>query len=143
MCAAESDSPNPPGGVVAVIRDDHRFLVIQRGLQLVRAPGKYCFPGGTIELGETPLEALHREMQEELGVAIEPQGKIWTSLTPRGVHLEWWSTAIKPDSTIRACPHEVAWIGWLSADEMLDLEHLLPSNLEFLNQLRQGRIVLP
>jgi len=143
MPAAESQVPRSPGGVVAVFRDQHRFLVIQRGLQLVRAPGKYCFPGGTIEAGETPLKALHREMQEELGVAIEAHGKIWTSVTPRGLLLEWWSTSIKPEAIIRACAHEVAWHGWMSADEMLGLEQLLPSNLVFLDQLRQGKIILP
>ena len=143
MPAAESQSSSSPGGVVAVIRDRHRFLVIQRGLQLVRSPGKYCFPGGTIEAGETPLEALHREMQEELGVAIEPHGRIWNSITPRGIQLEWWSTSIKPEANIRACTHEVAWHGWMSAEEMLGLDQLLPSNLDFLDQLRQGKIILP
>lgn len=143
MSAAESHYPSSPGGVVAVIRDQHRFLVIQRGLRLVRAPGKFCFPGGTIEPGETPLEALHREMQEELGVAIEPHGKIWTSVTPRGILLEWWATAITPNSDIRACVHEVAWHGWMSPEEMLGLDQLLPSNQEFLAQLQQGKIILP
>ena len=76
-------------------------------------------------------------------LAIEALGKIWTSVTPRGVLLEWWSTAIPPHSVIRACPHEVAWHGWMNADEMLGLTELLPSNQEFLNQLRTGNIVLP
>jgi hypothetical protein len=57
--------------------------------------------------------------------------------------LEWWSTAIKPESNIRACTYEVAWHGWMSAEEMLGLEQLLPSNLDFLDQLRQGKIILP
>lgn len=143
MSTDDSQLQSTPGGVVAVIREQHRFLVIQRGLQLVRSPGKYCFPGGTIEPGESPLEALHREMHEELGVTIEPQGKIWTSITPRGVLLEWWATGITPNSEIQACAHEVAWHGWMSEEEMLRLDQLLPSNQEFLAQLRQGRIILP
>jgi 8-oxo-dGTP pyrophosphatase MutT (NUDIX family) len=63
-------------GVVAVILRDERFLVIRRSQQ-VAAPGKYCFPGGGIESGETESVALERELLEELNVAIVPQHCLW------------------------------------------------------------------
>lgn len=37
--------------------------------------GKWEFPGGKIELGETPWQALVREIQEETSVSIKNQGK--------------------------------------------------------------------
>ncbi len=55
--------------VAAVIRDGSRIFATQRGY------GEYKdgweFPGGKIEEGETPKEALAREINEELDTKIE------------------------------------------------------------------------
>ena len=54
--------------VAAIIRDDNRVFATQRGY------GDYKdgweFPGGKIEQGETPQEALAREIKEELDTEI-------------------------------------------------------------------------
>lgn len=143
MNSPPSQSDWPPQGVVAVIRRESRFLVIQRGLKLPRAPGMFCFPGGTIEPGESPLQALHREMREELGVEVEALGKVWASRTPRGVELDWWAAAVSAECSFAPCPYEIAWHGWMDTEEMLGLSQLLPSNQEFIAQLQAGKIVLP
>jgi 8-oxo-dGTP diphosphatase len=54
---------------VALVDADHRVLISQR------PPGKalgglWEFPGGKIEAGERPEEALIRELDEELGIAV-------------------------------------------------------------------------
>ncbi len=55
--------------VAAIIqRDDGLILVAQRNSGLHQ--GKWEFPGGKVELGETPQVALVREIDEELGVEI-------------------------------------------------------------------------
>ena len=53
--------------MAGVIRKDGRFLICQRPEGKLLA-GKWEFPGGKIEPGETPEEGLARELREELGV---------------------------------------------------------------------------
>lgn len=54
----------------ALMRDDGRILVQQRAPHR-SMPGLWEFPGGKIELGEAPEEALVREIDEELGVTLD------------------------------------------------------------------------
>ena len=58
--------------VAAALADDGGRGVLQR-----RAPGRamaglWEFPGGKVESGELPENALVRELREELGIAVEP-----------------------------------------------------------------------
>lgn len=58
------------GVVAAVIRKENKFLLGLRpaGSSL---PDLWEFPGGKIELEESPTEALKRELSEELGIEAE------------------------------------------------------------------------
>jgi mutator protein MutT len=53
--------------VAAVIERDGLILIGQRKLS-GRHPGKWEFPGGKVERGEEPRDALARELREELGI---------------------------------------------------------------------------
>jgi len=56
--------------VAAVIERDGRILVCQRKVG-ARHELKWEFPGGKVEAGETPRQALRRELEEELGIQAE------------------------------------------------------------------------
>ena len=54
---------------VALIDADHRVLIAQRPEGKALA-GLWEFPGGKLDPGERPEEALIRELQEELGITV-------------------------------------------------------------------------
>ncbi len=122
-----------------VIRGD-QFLVIRRS-QHVRAPGMHCFPGGSIEAGESEAEAARREMLEELALAADPVRLLWRSVTPWGVQLAWWLVEIEPDALPVANPLEVESFVWLPIAEIRRLPQLLASNLEFLDAWESGGLI--
>lgn len=62
----------PVVGLVAVARDPQgRIVLIRRG-----DTGEWCFPGGTLEWGETFREMLPRELKEEAGVELLEAGEL-------------------------------------------------------------------
>jgi 8-oxo-dGTP diphosphatase len=69
---ARSYPERPFLAVSAAIVRAGQVLVVQRA----RAPanGLFSLPGGVVEIGETLVEALVREVREETGMAIEPVG---------------------------------------------------------------------
>lgn len=60
---------DPKVAVVAFITCQDRVLLIQRAVDPER--GKWAMPGGYMDAGEVPEEALQREMWEELCLEIE------------------------------------------------------------------------
>ena len=63
-------------GIKALIIKDNEFLMVQDANDL-----KWEFPGGKVNYGETPFDALIREVKEEIGIEVEifePVGFCWS-----------------------------------------------------------------
>ena len=61
-----------------IIGDHQRILITQRRADQA-LPLLWEFPGGKVEPGEAPVDALVRELREELGVTVAV-GRIWDVL---------------------------------------------------------------
>ncbi len=59
----------------AILEDAGRILACRRRADQ-KHPLKWEFPGGKVEPGEEPLEALRRELDEELGIRVDSAEEI-------------------------------------------------------------------
>ena len=58
--------------VHALIKVDNKYLVIKRSKEESTYPEYWDIPGGLVEIGELPKDALIRETKEEVNLLIEP-----------------------------------------------------------------------
>jgi len=103
-------------------------LLTERAHHMRSHPGQVSFPGGSLDPGESPLEAALREAEEETG--LDPSGvhvfaelpELWLppsnfAVTPI---LGWWE---EPSDVSVVSPDEVHSIHHVPISELLDPEH--------------------
>lgn len=130
--------------VAGVLRDGHGRVLLAR-----RPPGKadaglWEFPGGKVEANESPLDALRRELREELGVGIRdgvPLIRVPVAsadATAIRLHLDTW-TIRGFDGVPVAHEHEA--LAWVDEAE-LDRYPMPPADRPVVAALREPDRVL-
>ncbi len=110
-----SEIMSPIHVVCAIIERGNRILLAQRPAGK-RLAGLWEFPGGKVELNESPAEALHRELAEELGCEV--------IITREGPAVPWayeWGSIVLhafvcrlADHSVEPHPHEHEALDWLT-----------------------------
>ena len=125
--------------MVAVIADDTkaptRIFATARGYGEFK--GGWEFPGGKIEQGETPEEALVREIKEELDTVIEVGEKIDTveyDYPEFHLSMDCFLCAVKSGHLILK-EHEAA--KWLTREE-IDSVNWLPADRGLVEEIKNG-----
>ena len=128
-------SPKPRLRVVAAALFDEqgRVLIAERPAGKHMA-GWWEFPGGKVAPGESDVQALVRELREELGVDAQPDIEIMTlthEYPDRVVDLVLWrvSAAGEPQGL------DGQQLKWVACDS-LDAERLLPADRPFIEALQ-------
>ncbi|WP_213011465.1 (deoxy)nucleoside triphosphate pyrophosphohydrolase [Paractinoplanes toevensis] len=112
--------------VAAAIITEGRVLACERSAP-PEVAGRWEFPGGKVEPGETDEQALARECVEELGVRVEVGERIGpdVSLAHGRAVLRVFAVTLLGDDQPQALEHTA--MRWLSADE-LDSVPWLPAD---------------
>ena len=119
--------------VAAVIITDGRVLACERASP-PEVAGRWEFPGGKVEAGETDEQALARECAEELGVRVEVGERVGPDVPlahGRSV-LRVYAVRLLEGDVPQALEHSA--MRWLSADE-LDSVPWLPADKPIVAEL--------
>ena len=105
--------------VAAVIRKEEKILVAKRS-ESKNSGGLWEFPGGKVESGEEPKQALIREIIEELDCVIRPEtflGRSEVSIGSKTIEMSLFAARIDRGQP-KTIEHEE--IRWITKDQLYD-----------------------
>jgi 8-oxo-dGTP diphosphatase len=127
--------------VAALIVKDDKVLICQRTRHQTM-PLKWEFPGGKIEPGEKLEDALHRELEEELGILAAIGRKLATIRHTYGnggaVELHFFVVEEFQNGVQNRIFRDVRWV---SKEEMPGYD-FLEADVALVNDIATGKIVL-
>jgi ADP-ribose pyrophosphatase YjhB (NUDIX family) len=120
-CGSAYYAGSAPTAGALVLDDEGRVLLARRAVEPYR--GRWDIPGGFLEEGEHPLDALRRELREEAGVEVEPLSFFGAWIDTYGedegaqatLNLYWKARLV--DGVPRPAD-DVAELAWFARDEL-------------------------
>jgi 8-oxo-dGTP diphosphatase len=119
----------------AVVRDG--TVLAARRTSPPEAAGRWELPGGKVELGEDPADAVVREVREELGCGVAVTGWLDGEVAIGERHLLRVAVVRLVDGEPQPVEHDR--VRWLSVGQLAEVDWLEPDR-PFLAQLADGRM---
>ncbi len=114
--------------VAGAVYDRGRLLAARRSAP-PEVAGRWELPGGKLEPGESPREALVRELREELGIEAEPDERIpgeWP--LGRGFVMQVWTVRVRSGEPRPLEDHDLLrWVTRRDWDSLDWLEQDIPA----------------
>jgi 8-oxo-dGTP diphosphatase len=117
-----TDQPRVPVVGAAILRD--RRLLAARRTTPAAAAGRWELPGGKVEPGESPDDALVREVAEELGCTISVTAWLPGAAPIGDTHELRVAAALLVDGEPEPTEHDA--VRWLAAADLGDVNWLEP-----------------
>lgn len=119
--------------VAAIIERGGRVLFGKRSPHRLAAPGYWCPVSGRIEPGESQVDAVVREVREEVGLSVRALSKVDECDTHDGTALiHWWLAAPLDDAPAELLGDEHTELRWVTVDEMRRLEPAFAEDVEII-----------
>ena len=114
--------------VGALVRQRHVLLAYRRHDKRAY-PGVWELPGGVVEAGESELDALARELREELGVHVAPGSashlcRLTAGPADEPVRLSAWLVTDWQGTPANLAPDEHDDIRWFDVDDLPPPAHM-------------------
>ncbi len=114
--------------IVPIVKVKDRLCILfeVRSRTLRKQPGDVCFPGGGIEVNETPEEAALRETEEELGLkSIDIIKELDVLVRYNGLILHSFLGEVKDLSELNISKDEVESVFYVPIDELLKIKPIV------------------
>jgi ADP-ribose pyrophosphatase YjhB (NUDIX family) len=109
------------GAICRLEREDGALLLVRHVYRR-----RWGLPGGLLQRGEAPEDAVVREVAEEVGVAVEVVGEpaVVVDPDPRRVDVVFRARLRDPADAARVAPRspEIVDVGWFRPDDLPELQ---------------------
>ncbi|MFF8679358.1 NUDIX domain-containing protein [Streptomyces sp. NPDC015237] len=122
--------------VAALLTRDGQVLLCYRNHSRRWYPEKWDLAGGHVEKGETPRDALVREVREELGIDIpRPTDPPVAHFLTEDADMRIWLIKDWSGNPVNAAPGEHSAIAWFTLDEMENVKLAHPRYYVLISRL--------
>lgn len=127
--------PSKKDAVVAIIQKTDTFLFIKRSDYTGVAAGYWCPVSGRVEENETQIEALEREVKEEVGLSVKAVKKFCEIPThDNQFKLHFWTTEIiSGEASVTS--NEATDFRWVTLKQMKQLAPVFEEDIRVFEKL--------